>query len=213
MEAVVSSLPFQSLNDEEKQGMRFMIEEEKLARDVYLVLYDQWKIPAFSNIAQSEQQHMNAIRALLTKYELPDPTAGAERGEFKDADLKALYLKLVQSGRQSEAAALHVGATIEDLDIRDLQENIKKTDNQDIRTVYQNLTKGSRNHLRAFNGQIQARGLTYQAQYITADELSEILNAPGERGMINDQGQASPAGSGQGRMNKSGAGRGGGGNR
>ena len=36
-------------------------EEEKLARDVYLYLYAQWDQWIFSNIAKSEQQHMDAV--------------------------------------------------------------------------------------------------------------------------------------------------------
>ena len=42
-----------------------MREEEKLARDVYLTLYDIWGTPAFNNIASSEQTHMDAVLMLI----------------------------------------------------------------------------------------------------------------------------------------------------
>ena len=56
--------------------MLFMREEEKLARDVYLTLYDAWRLAPFANISVSEQKHMNAMLLLLRKYGLPDPAAG-----------------------------------------------------------------------------------------------------------------------------------------
>ena len=54
--------------------------------------------------------------------------------------------------------ALIVGATVEDLDIKDLIDLLNKTDNPDIILVYNNLNKGSRNHLRAFIAQIESLG-------------------------------------------------------
>lgn len=50
-----------------------MREEEKLARDVYLELYETWDLPVFYNIAQSEQTHMGAVKTLIEKYNLKDP--------------------------------------------------------------------------------------------------------------------------------------------
>ena len=207
--AVVSSLPVEALSATETKGLLYLVEEEKLARDVYIALYDRWKLPIFSNIASSEQQHMDALRALLKKYDLADPTAGTAKGAFQDARLQKLYHDLVKKGGASLAAALETGATIEDLDIHDLQQQLKETDNQDVTIVYQNLMKGSRNHLRSFNRQIQAQGGSYRARYITAATLSEILSTPQERGVFNQGGQTAPggAGRGQGRMNRGGSNR------
>lgn len=50
--------------------------------------------------------------------------------------------------------AYKVGATIEDLDIFDLKNSLLKSDNQDIKLVYDLLSMGSRNHMRTFYGQI-----------------------------------------------------------
>ena len=40
-----------------EDGLSYMREEEKLARDVYLALYEKWGIRTFLNIAKAEQQH------------------------------------------------------------------------------------------------------------------------------------------------------------
>ena len=101
---------------------------------------------------------------------------------FENENLQTLYNDLIRQGSVSLAEALKVGATIEDLDIKDLQELLAKTDNQDISIVYRNLMKGSRNHMRSFYGQLQKAGLGYEAQYITADELARIISTPRERG-------------------------------
>ena len=53
------------ISDEEATGLIFMREEEKLARDVYLTLYDVWETAVFDNIASSEQTHMDAVLMLI----------------------------------------------------------------------------------------------------------------------------------------------------
>jgi hypothetical protein len=77
-----------------------------------------------------------------------------------------------------------VGATIEDLDIYDLRALKKDTSNSDIMTVYNNLEKGSRNHLRAFSRQISRNGGSYEAQYLTQEEIDDILSGSQEKGYI-----------------------------
>ena len=64
--------------------------------------------------------------------------------------MQTLYDTLVEQGKYSLLDALMVGATIEDLDIKDLQEFSSQIDNEDILLVYSNLERGSRNHMRSF---------------------------------------------------------------
>ncbi len=182
--AMVTNLPFQDLSSEEKAGLMKMREEEKLARDVYQVLYDRWQLRIFANIARSEQQHMDAVKVLLDKYQQPDPITDTTTGAFTDPELQKLYTALVDQGQKSLIGALEVGATIEDLDIKDLYDFLEQTDNIDIQTVYQNLAKGSRNHLRAFTSQLSSNGVTYKAQFLTPEQISDIITAPRERGRV-----------------------------
>jgi hypothetical protein len=87
---------------------------------------------------------------LLDRYQIADAATGNATGVFTSDDLQALYDQLIAQSSQSAADALKVGAAIETLDISDLEENLALTSNVDITTVYQNLLKGSQNHLRAF---------------------------------------------------------------
>lgn len=142
------------LTSAEKASLLEMREEEKFARDVYITLGNLWNQPIFSNIAESEQRHMDAVKNLLDKYGLDDPAAGNDLGEFTDPQFTQLFEQLVAQGQQSLEEALKVGVTIEELDIADLQQLIKQTNKTDIQRVYTNLLKGSNNHLAAFQSQL-----------------------------------------------------------
>ena len=146
------------LNDIEKNYLLLMREEEKLARDVYQALNAKWNHRTFTNIAKSEQQHMDSLKVLLDRYGIPDPTAGKKPGEFTNQKLQGLYAELVKKGSASLSAALAVGVEVEKLDIADLEEAISKTTQNDINVVYKNLLRGSNNHLKAFSSQPGGNG-------------------------------------------------------
>jgi len=188
MNALVSSLPHEELSESEIKGLLQMREEEKLARDVYLSLHQDWAHRIFQNIASSEQRHMDAVKTLLDKYNMLDPVIDDTVGVFSDTKIQNLYFELVQKGRISLVHALQVGALIEDLDIFDLKEFILVADNVDIKTVYQNLLKGSRNHMRSFVSQLSAYGEIYEGTYLTPEEIEEIVDSPMERGLYDYEG-------------------------
>ena len=75
----------------------------------------------------------------------------------------------------SDVAALRVGATIEDLDLRDIREMRTRTSDAAAVALYNNLACGSRNHMRSFAGQLESRGERYEAVYVTPAELAAIL--------------------------------------
>ncbi len=164
------------LSEEETAGLLWMREEEKLARDVYLALYDLWGQPTFKNIANSEQTHMNMVLDLLEGYGITDP-AGVQ-GKFTNPDLQAFHDQMVEQGSRSVADALKVGAAIEEIDIADLRERTAQTDEAAIKTVYASLESGSENHLRAFTSTLTRRtGEVYQPQYLSANEYQTIVDA------------------------------------
>ncbi|MEY2963632.1 MAG: hypothetical protein RL754_893 [Bacteroidota bacterium] len=163
----------QGLSTEDQDALIFMYEEEKLARDVYTTLSGIWSVNQLNMIQGSEQKHMDAIAALMVDYDIPYTTLDV--GEFENADLKALYDDLVAQGSVTELAALTVGATIEDLDIVDLQEYVEATDEAVLMATYENLICGSKNHLRAFVMGIENKGGTYTPQFLTQDAYDAII--------------------------------------
>ncbi len=138
----------------EDEWLTYMREEEKLARDVYLFLYEKWGSGIFTNIAASEQIHMDAIKKLLDKYRIADPAAGNDFGVFYNGALQALYNELIEYGSGSLAQAIEVGMIIEKTDIEDLTQGKAASTHKDIITVYNNLYEGSLRHLDAFNSHL-----------------------------------------------------------
>jgi hypothetical protein len=161
------------LIDSEKEGLLYMAEEEKLAGDVYQSLNEKWNLRVFDNIGKAERTHEAAVKTLLSRYSLPDPTKGS--GEFSNETLQTLYDDLVIRGSVSTKDALQVGAAIEEIDILDLEERMDQTDKSDILLVYANLKKGSENHLRAFVNNLQKQGVEYRPEYLSSEEYDRVI--------------------------------------
>ncbi len=164
-----------AISDAEKEGLLKMREEEKLAHDVYTTLGDYWSQRVFMNISNSEQTHTDAVKFLLAQYGIDDPAQNSI-GKFSDSELQALYTELVTLGKTSLVNGLIVGATVEDLDIFDLNNLLKSTSNPDIIRVYENLKRGSENHLRSFNKLITNNGGKYVPKYISDNEFQLIIS-------------------------------------
>ncbi|WP_338733517.1 DUF2202 domain-containing protein [Mangrovimonas cancribranchiae] len=163
----------QPLTETDKDALLFMLEEEKLARDTYVYLNNEWSISQFDNIKDSEQMHMNAVENLLTQYNVAYTIL--PMGEFEDEILQDLYNQFIIDGTISQANALQIGATIEDLDIVDLEDYINATSNTNLIRVFEKLQCGSRNHLRSFVSVIENAGDTYTPQYLSQEDYNSII--------------------------------------
>ena len=152
----------------------FMREEEKLARDVYQVLYVKWFANVFGNITQSEQKHMDQVKVFVDAYGLEDSASDLD-GVFNNVELQNLYDELTARGLNSELEAFKVGALIEEVDIADLERVISETDIGALKDMYTGLLNGSYNHLRAFSRQITALEGSYTAQLLSQERVDEIL--------------------------------------
>ena len=185
----INSIPKSDLNNDEVDAILYIREEEKLARDVYLTLYEKWNLPIFKNIASSEQIHMDAVKQLIDRYGLKDSVVG-EIGKFTNPELQELYNKLVNKGSKSLEEALQVGASIEEVDIVDIKKYLSKVDNQDIQFIFNNLIKGSQNHLRSFVSTMKKYGITYSPQYLSQEEFNRIISIhieTGQKGASHDK--------------------------
>ncbi len=169
----ITGEPSGELTDAEIAGLLFMIEEEKLAGDVYSALNERWNLRVFENIGRAETTHQAAIKTLLARYTLLDPRK--EEGVFANESLQDLYDDLVAQGSLSVKDALLTGAAIEEIDILDLEEYMAQTDREDILLVYDNLKRGSENHLRAFVNNLDRQRIEYAPQYLSQKEYYRII--------------------------------------
>ena len=138
------------LSQEEADGIIFMRQEEKVARDVYTILGQTWDLKIFENIKIAEQKHMDAVQKLIIKYNLTDPVINDEVGVFADPAFQQMFDEFVLQGQQSITEAMLVGQTIEEQDIAALENQLSFVDNQDLIKVYSNLKTASESHLFAF---------------------------------------------------------------
>ena len=168
------------LTESDIAGLLWMREEEQLAHDVYTALGAEWSLRIFENIAASETTHIELVAALLDRSGIDDPMAGAPAGTFTIPEIQELYDELVADGRNSLIDALEVGALIEEIDIVDLR--AQATDIADIRATYDQLERGSRNHLRAFTSQLAARDVVYEPTRLDAAAFDAIVSGEMERG-------------------------------
>jgi hypothetical protein len=173
-----------SLNQQEKDAILYMREEEKLARDVYDSMYTKWDVNPFGNIRQSEQTHMDRMKSLITSYRLADPVTNNndKYGVFTNTLLQIYYNELVTTGSISLMEALKAGAKIEELDIADLEERIKQTKQPDIISTYNFLKMASENHLRAFVRRLKMQGVNYEPVILNKKEFNKIIAAENNKG-------------------------------
>jgi hypothetical protein len=172
------------LNQQERDAILYMREEEKLARDVYNLLYDKWGTNPFDNIRQSEQVHMDRMKTLITTYQLEDPVMKNldKQGVFTNVLLQQYFNELSTTGIRSLIDALKVGAKIEELDIADLEERIKQTQKQDIISSYNFLKMASENHLRAFVRRLKMQGVVYEPVILSKTEFEKTISSEGTPG-------------------------------
>lgn len=138
------------LTQDEINAMKFMLEEEKVAFDVYAFLGEKWNLQVFTNIKKSEAKHMEAMKGLLDRKAISYQIS-SESGVFFNAELQTMYDYLITKGSLSVTDALEVGKMIEEKDIEDLQLAIRNSNDNDAKQVYSNLLNASYNHLNAFN--------------------------------------------------------------
>lgn len=147
-----TSVPSGTLSSAQRTALVAMADEEKMAHDVYVTLGgkypDVWQ---FARIQRSETMHQVAIRTLLNRYDIADPTADLPTGTFATDRFQTLYDQLV-AGATTSAKALDAGVTVEETDIADLTKALDGLSAPDVKFVYTNLRNASEHHLAAFGG-------------------------------------------------------------
>ena len=166
-----------TINNIEKEGILYMREEEKMARDIYETMFEKYNTNPFGNIRFSEQRHMDRMEMLINAYKLYDPikTTKDVRGKFVNAGLQKLYNSLLEKGKISFTEALKAGAAIEEIDIADLNKEFAKTNKEDIRSAYTALKQASEHHLNAFVGKLKMQGVDYKPATLNQKEFDDII--------------------------------------
>lgn len=158
----LDEIPKSDLTTDEENLILDQYREEKVAYDLYNYFYELYGNKTFSMIANSENQHMQAVKSLIDRYSLETPT---DYWKLKDT-----YNTLKKEWEKSLNDALNVWIKVEMLDIEDMVNAIKNTDNDDLKQVFLNIGWASYNHLRAFARNANTN-LNF-SKYLSNDELN-----------------------------------------
>ena len=150
--AASSVFAAESLTNDQAEDILYLLEEEKMARDLYTALGEQWNLRVFANISSSEDRHMSRVADLADSYGLEYRILPP--GEYVLPEIRDLYASLLDQGMASSRAALEVGRSVEILDIADLDSMIDLDPPGDVAAVLESLRRGSENHLQAFERQL-----------------------------------------------------------
>jgi len=183
--------PKSVLTEDLKDSITYMYNEEGLAYDVYMHIYNYQvanNLPTVNqlvNIASnSEIKHIDAVNELAIKYDLNmttyDPTLepyskeGIGDGKYTVPHIQVLYDALYPKGIKSKQDALEVGCMVEVVDIVDLQEYIHEANEanaSDVLEVFDFLITGSYAHYWAFDDGLKNMGISEGCCSVT-DEFS-----------------------------------------
>ena len=164
-----------ALTAREKDGLLFIWEEEKAARDLYNGLYEKNNMTIFLDLVRSESSHMDQARSVMEKHGLDVPPD--EPGRFQNQTLQEIHDQLLAEGLQSDQDALTVAAVFEEISIVDLEKELSASQAEDVRTVYEGLLAGSRKHLRSYVSDLKDQGIEYQPRYLEGEEFQEIVKS------------------------------------
>jgi hypothetical protein len=159
------------VSEQARSALLFQIDEERMARELYLAFGERWNLRPFRNIVQAETRHEAVLRALAKRAGLSLPETVA--GRFTTAAVQERYDTLLARGRQSAQEALRTGALVEEQDIADLRVLARSTDNVDLRQAVAALERASGHHLAAF---VRNMGNSYTAQVLPAADVIALTD-------------------------------------
>lgn len=181
--AVLLSLPVlaqntESLSESEKSSLTYMAQEEKVAEDFYLEMYNTHGLSFFRSISKSESKHKELILQVMSKFGVPGPLSGeySTAGKFKDKELQDLYTDLLRKGSYSVLDGLIQSARFEEKDIQDLGRFMESSSNEYVVSTFSKLKKVSENHLKVIVNNVKSRGADYVPATLTTEEFDKIMN-------------------------------------
>lgn len=166
------------LSKTERRQLKTMLEEEKLAEEVYSNFHEKWNKPIFKNIAEAEQRHLTSLLELAGKcsIDIPGTVEHKKVGKFNKKELQQFYDKAIIEGSNSLVQALQISATLEEMDIHDLMKARKDAQNTLLIQQYDRLLAASGNHLRAFTKHLRESGIENGPTVLSKQKYEEILS-------------------------------------
>jgi hypothetical protein len=173
-------LPVRDPSPEEEAGVLYIWESVKASRDLNSNFSTLWQSTVFEEATAADQVNMDAAALLLARYNLPLPPSAGNPGTFESEPLLDLYARFTVEGGESMQAALQASATLQELNILDLQSQMAATDKDEMLAVYGHLLEASARQLWSLVRAIERfGGSPYEPSYLTALGFEEVLGSAG----------------------------------
>lgn len=173
---------FSQISENDKIGLFYLLEEEKLAYDIYSEMYKKYNHKVFENIMKAEKVHQEHILNLLKTMDIDADQYYENPGEFTNKNLQDLYNDFILTGNYSLSDAFRAGAMIEETDIKDLRDNFSKTNDATIKALYECLDNASQNHLRAFVRNLKREDINYSPKVLSKEDFDLIISSKNKPG-------------------------------
>lgn len=139
-----------TLTEQQRTELAAMAVDEKLNHDLYAEFASMYGLP-FEHLATAEANHLQALRTLMERYGITDPTAGDAAGVFGSASVQGTYKDLLAKGKASEQAALQVAKGLEQQAIARYGDAISGLNAPAAERVYTSLRTAETRHLAAIS--------------------------------------------------------------
>lgn len=165
------------LGEEVKMDLIYLIEEEKVIRDLSYKFSQKYDEEIFTDVYKAENTHMKAVQRFIRNYKLDDPTSKNGVGKFKNPQLQKIYDEKLKSGEKNKVEAYKSLLWMLEKNIDDVNINKENTDKDDILFVYKNLTRSSKNHTRAINDLLNSEGGSYPSEHLSEAKYESIISS------------------------------------
>ncbi len=166
-----------NLTDEQKYAIAYMWNDEKMAHDLHLALYNKFpnQNVLYTIATRAEATHESIVENLAKTYDInitnyqngygthysAEDLDKYGEGEFFIPTVQQTYDTLYNQGSDSEIDALKVGCMVEVVDVDDLNKYLDVVkDKPDIVTAFENLRSGSYRHYWAFDRALKNLGVS-----------------------------------------------------
>ncbi len=140
----------QGLSNFERDGLVALLETQKMHRDVYAWMNDQFPSAVFAALAESDGEGMERLSQAVNKYGIYNPTSNRLPGEFEDVGLQNRYNEFIRLTVGDLPAMIENARVMEEEVICQLQEQqLCLCGNDDLRELYGNLIQESKTQLQA----------------------------------------------------------------
>lgn len=142
-----------SLTIAEQNDLLYMIEKEKMMRNIYKTMFQEYNVELFQSIYQAKESHLSLLSSKIDKYDVHNPLVYSAENEFENSSLQLVYDDFLAKKLIYEIEALNFVKNMEERHINYVETTVSQVDgNDDIVSVYNVILLGSQAHLDALLG-------------------------------------------------------------